>query len=280
MSAASGTGGRIPGRSAMAGRLVLALVVLAAAAVLGVRIGASPSQQSVVGAASSPTLDFGVLPDPQFGTGYVTQGGYPQVYGLGGLSAVNAALAQAFSSVEEQMRQTFAGLAPREIAGQSTGPGIYETDPQQGVHYADHTVVSVLVPLDALPPGGTSGETWISATVLVPSGRAVQISDLFAHPSQAMTALRTLFAKGLIASSACVAQSLGQIGANASFLVSELRPTPATFAHFAVTPYGLTVGFPQGTITDDACGNTSATVTWSQVQPMLSSLGVSIEKGV
>jgi hypothetical protein len=280
MSAASGTGARIPGRPAMAGRLVLALAVLAAAAVVGVRIGASPSQQPMIGAPAPPTLDFGVLPDPQFGAGYQTQGGYPQVYGAGGLSAVNAALARAFSSVEEQTRQSFASLAQQENFSQADGPGLYATDPQQGVLYADHTVVSVLVPLDALPPGGTSGETWISATVLVPSGRAVQISDLFAHPSEAMAALRTLLAKSLIASSACLVQSLGQVDGNASSLASGLQPTPAAFAHFALTPYGLTVGFPQGMLTDDACGNISATVTWSQLRPMLSAFGVGIEKGV
>jgi hypothetical protein len=280
MSTVSGTGTRIPGRPAMAGRLALALAVMAAAVVAGVGIGASPSSQPMNVVSTAPTLDFGFLPDPQFGSGYQTQGGYPQVYGAGGLSAVNAALAQVFSSVEEQTRQSLAGLAQEEDSSQADGPGLYATNPQQGVLYADHTVVSVLVPFDALPPGGTSGESWISATVLVPSGRAVQISDLFTHESAAMAALRTLLAKGLVDSSTCLVQSLGQIDANESSLLSELQPTPATFVHFAVTPYGLTVGFPQGMVTDDACGNTSATVTWSQLQTMLSPLGLSLEKGV
>jgi hypothetical protein len=258
---------------------VLALAITAAAAATGAGFGPPPSPQPTA-ASAPPTLDFGFLPDPQFGPGYQTQGGYPQVYGAGGLSAVNAALAQTFSSIEEQTRQSLAGLTQQDDSSQASGPGLYSTNPQQGVLYADRTVVSVLVPFDALPPGGTSGESWISATVLVPSGRAVQISDLFSHEPAAMSALRTLLAKGLVASSACVVQSLSQIDANASSVAAELPPTPATFAHFAVTPYGLTVGFPQGMITDDACGNTSTTVTWSQLRTMLSPLGLSLEKGV
>lgn len=279
MNAMSAERTRILGRQAMAGRLVLALVVVVTAATTGARIGMPASQQLMTGAAA-PTLDFAFVPNAQFGPHYQTQGGYPQVYGVGGLDAVNSALALHFTSIEDNTRRSFAGLAQEETSSQAGETGEYATNPAQGVLYTDQMIVSVLVPLTAVPPGGTGGESWIAETLLVPSGRVVQISDLFTQPSSAMAALRPLVASGLIASSECLVQSLGQIDAGVSSLESDLQPDPATFAHFAVTRYGLTVGFPQGTISDEACGNVSATLAWTQLQPMLSALGVRIERGV
>lgn len=263
-------------------RMTLALAATAAAAGLGAATG-NPSRPTAAQPPSTEkaatTITFGFLPDPDFGPGYTTGGSYPQVYGAADFSAVNAALKQTVLAGEAQTRQTFAALFPN-VGQHQTDQGLFATYPRQGVLYAGPNVVSVLIPLEAVPPGGNDGGSWLAETALVPSGRSVQITDLLARPDDALPVLRTLVGDGVIVSSSCTTTGLVQMNGSVTAPISGLTPTADTFARFALSPYGLTFGFQQGTFSAEACGSATATVDWAALSPMLSPLGTEIEKDV
>lgn len=267
-------------------RMSAALIVVAAMAVLGAasdRAAPTSAEQSpsaiAVALPSADGLSFGFLPDPDFGAGYTTDGSYPQVYGRADLKAVNTALKQAVLADEAQTKQDFAGLYQATTAEQ-TQPGLYATYPREGLLYANRSIVSVLIPKDSTPPGGNDGEAWISATLIVPAGRNVQVTDLFTKPGTALQTLRTLVGDDVIASSPCVAANLVNIGSSVTGPITSLQPNATTFEDFALSPYGLTFGFEQGMFADEACGAATATVSWESIQPMLSPLGTAIEEDV
>jgi len=70
-----------------------------------------------------------------------------------------------------------------------SGDGIYETTPDRQLISASSVVVSYLLSVNGVAPGGTDGETWISAIVEVPSGRQVTLFNLHASPSKALDAI-------------------------------------------------------------------------------------------
>jgi len=273
-------------------RLTATLAVTAAAAGFGITAGGSsraqtPSGQSLYNASSDSVygkldanaVSFGFLPDPDFGPGYTTDGSYPQVAsGTANFASVNVALKQAFVADETQTRQSFAGLST--YSADFGSPGSYATYPDEGVLYADHSIVSILVPADADPPNGVNEAKWISLTLLIPSARTVTISDLFARPESAFQVLRNLVGNSVAVSAPCPASDLAGIDTTISNAVDNLQPNAATFARFALTPYGLTIGFEQGTVTDESCGATIITASWPSLQTMLSPLGVTVERDV
>src|SRR5437763_11047576 len=74
--------------------------------------------------------------------------------------------------------------------------------------FATSVVVSALIPLDVILPGGHEASSWLSVTVRVPSGSPVHIVDLFGSPSLGLRTLAVVVRKRLVSSNSCVRESL------------------------------------------------------------------------
>jgi hypothetical protein len=196
------------------------------------------------------------------------------------LAAVNATLLRAV--LDDQRR--YARLAvkaesqiPKSVLQQY--PGIYETSPQRKLTSASTVVVSSLIPVVQLFPGGNDGSTWISATVEVPSGSAVTISQLFANPAAGLRGLATAVLGRLTAENGCARRSLrdpvvGKIYARG------LSPVGSHYRYFALTPTGLGIGFANGEVAAAACGRVEITIPYAAVRGMLGVLGARLIAGV
>ena len=185
--------------------------------------------------------------------------------GVPGLDTVNAALRSLITSDQQRARDGFKQYPP-PVPG--SDPGIYSSDPSSGRSSASSAVVSYLIATTALYPGGNDGDGWTSATLLVPSAKAVSFTDLFSDPQQSLTTIAALAKDNFISADACLAQSLTQ-----GFGTDGLTPTPDNFRQFAITPAGLSIGFQQGQLGAEACGRKLFTVSWDKLRPLLSAEG-------
>ena len=118
---------------------------------------------------------------------------------------------------------------------------------------ASTVVVSTLVPVLALLPGGTDGSTWFAATIKVPSGSPVSTSQLFAQPSEGLKALSRAVRQKVLARNRCVRKSVmdpvaGDLNARG------FRPVAQNYRYFALVPQGLAIGFPLGQVAGSSCG--------------------------
>jgi hypothetical protein len=194
--------------------------------------------------------------------GYVTSGTYPEVRGRSWrVARANIALRRAV--LADQRR--YAASARRYAA--SNGPGIYETEIDRNLISASTVVVSALIPALEVRPGGNDGETWISATVEVRSGRSVSLRELLANPSLALPRLVRDWKTRLRGSALWPSVA----GAPAGY-----TPTLAHYRHFALTPRGLAFGFPQQL----AGPRFAAVIPYRLVHPYLSPLGRGLVAGV
>lgn len=194
---------------------------------------------------------------------YVTSGTYPNVRGSFDLSAVNATLRQTIRDDQNEYLPT----ARKSVAIKNRYHGIYETFIDRNLLSASTVVVSALMPATKLYPGGNDGQTWVAATVQVPSGKAIPLNELFVDLSRALPVLARDW-KAQIRGTRfwpCVAKDPG-----------AYRPSPRNFRHFALTPHGLVFGFWQ----EPACPRLQAAVPYRAVRPYLSRLGIQLVKGV
>ena len=208
---------------------------------------------------------------------YETRGTYVLVSGAqSSLKAVNAALRGAVLADQ----RTYARMARREEAETGSGvasyaySGTYETAPKRTLVSASSEVVSVLIPTLRLYPGGNDGATWIAATVRVPSGAQVELSDLFANRARGLAALARAVRSKVVSGNACVRQSItAEREVGLAYDIHGFDPIPANYRHFALTPQGLAVGFPLGQVGAPSCGRVEASVPYSIIRPQLSALG-------
>jgi len=186
---------------------------------------------------------------------YVTSGAYPNVRaGSKGAARTNIALRRAV--VTDQRR--YAPSARRHNV--PNGAGIYETGIDQGLTSASTVVVSTLIPALKLYPGGNDGQTWISATVNVRSGRAISLRQLLANPPLALPVLARDW-KARLRHTALwpyVAED-----------TASYTPSFAHYRYFALTPTGLAFGFRQ----EPAGSRFAAVIPYRFVHPYLSPLG-------
>jgi hypothetical protein len=132
-------------------------------------------------------------------------------------------------------------------------------------------VVSALIPVTSIFPGGNDGEGWVSATLLVPSAKSVSLSSLFASPRHGLVVLAMAARTHLLANDSCLRPEIlhpivgGEWGG--------LAPIASNYKNFALTPAGLTVGFGQGLLGAEACGAPAVTVSWPKIRPLLSAKG-------
>jgi hypothetical protein len=198
---------------------------------------------------------------------YDTSGTLAQVRGGNlDLRKVNAALRAAVLADQRE----FAPFARRGAIGTAKRyRGVYRTVVDRRFASASTVVVSALMPAIEQFPGGSLGNGWVAATVRVPSGTPVAISDLFADPSRGVRVLaaewKTRFRRASPDAWPCV-----------RLHPSSYRPVPRNYRHFALTPRGVVVGFWQ----EAACNRLQATVPYSVLRPYLSGLGSRLIAGV
>jgi hypothetical protein len=154
------------------------------------------------------------------------------------------------------------------------GRGVYETAVVPRLASGSTGVASAMFPVRALYPGGNDGDRWLSLTVEVPTGRVVEVSDLFAKPAGGLAKLAVAARARLLATNRCVA------GGERELLAEGTRPTAENFTHFALTPAGLAVGFQLGQVAESACGRVEATVPYATLRPSLGPLGRRLVAGV
>ena len=239
-------------RSALLPLVFLAALALAAATALA-GIGSSSVRRLTLVSATTPCLPV---------QGYLTSGAYPNV--LGGsmrVARTNIALRRAVVTDE----RTYASSARQHSFRSSNG--IYRTSVDQGLTSASTVVVSALIPVLKLYPGGNDGQTWISATVDVRSGKAVSLPQLLANPQLALPVLASDWKAGLRNSLLW------------PFVVDDPASFTPSFAHyryFALTPTGLAFGFAQ----EPAGSRIEAVIPYRLVRPYLSPLGKRLVAGV
>jgi hypothetical protein len=214
---------------------------------------------------------------------YRTRGTYPTVAGAGvDLAPVNATLREAVLEAQRSYASSIQKTRvkmPWLFRPTYRHAGVYQLSPKRRLTAASTVVVSTLIPLLRLLPGGNNGSTWLSVTVEVPSGRPVALSDLFAEPKRGLRALASAVKRRVEATNACIRQSVRDPlagGLNAR----GFRPTPSNYRYFALTPSGLAVGLPIGQVGGSSCGRVEATVPYDVLHPFLSQLGRKLVAGV
>lgn len=219
---------------------------------------------------------------------YHSSGSFPQIsasrMNLSTIAAVNVSLEKSLSSAEnsyavearqEENQQEAIGVTS---AQELSDPGIYQVAPNPHFISATEVVVSALVPVLELYPGGTEGSVWLSVTLRVPSGQPVDISDLFSNRERGLQGLAAEVQSQFAASRTCgVSKTLTY--AERSLLLQGSAPTAKNFKDFALTPRGLMIGFTQGQVCPLAYGRTSVTVPYSDLSKYLSSLGQRLVAG-
>lgn len=217
--------------------------------------------------------------------GYRTSGTYPVIAGRGGdVSRVNAALRSAVTLAER--KDARAALAaelrlPRRLRIRLNryDPGTYSVSPEARWMSASTRVVSALIPVRALPPGGTDGDGWMSMTIRFPSGEAVRLRDLFADPQTGLTALADAVRRRGLAQNKCIRLSV-RSPMTGNISLQGFLPTDAHYRFFALTPTGLAVGFPNGQVAFSGCGRVAVTVPYKLLTRYLSRDGRDLIAGV
>jgi Protein of unknown function (DUF3298) len=228
-------------------------------------VGDTPVASGVV------RLDQHLVADPPDGASWDTSGSYLQVSGVSGLEAVNSALRNVIAQDEQELRQRFERSGSSDV--QSVGD--YSSSPGEGYISASSAVVSMLIPTNSAFPGGRHGNAWVSGTFLVPSATPVTLSSLFADPSVGMAAVAAAARAQFLATDSCVRQAITD-PVFGSVPAAGLDPTLENYQNFALTPAGLTIGFPQGQIASNACDRQMVTIEWPQLQPLLSPAGLDL----
>jgi hypothetical protein len=241
----------------------------------------SEPQRAVPPASGRPVaLRVTEAPTPKLAVpNYRTRGTYPQVAGgRTSLAAVNAALTDVVRSEQRRYariaRQNQENFPPPP----QSGPGLFATNfrARSSVISASSVVVSTLIPLTRLLPSGNDGDTWLSATIRVPSGTAVSVGDLFAVRSRGLRALAAAVRGQVIASNSCVKQSIDDL----PMLARGFAPTRSNYQYFALTARGMVIGLTQAQVSFPPCNRVRTTVPYSKLRANLSPLAKKLIAGV
>jgi hypothetical protein len=208
---------------------------------------------------------------------YVTRGTYPQVAdGATRLAAVNAALTAAVRS--EQRRYGRVVRRRRKYFTPRAGAGLFQTNLDQGVTSASSIVVSTLIPMTERFPGGTGGQVWLSATVRVPSGKRVSITDLFIDPARGLRALAAEVRTRLLARNSCIRQFIVGDQRDPSY-TRGFAPTKGHYQYFALAPRGLVIGFVSAQVSNPTCNRATTTVPYAALRTEFSALAKQLIAG-
>ncbi len=241
---------------------------------------------SVASSNVSPLSVFEAPTPPLQVPNYRTSGTYPQVSSSKvNLRAVNAALRNSVLRAQHQyarwVRREYGRTMPELFRPNYRYSGEYGTSPRLSLISASTVVVSALIPVRQLLPGGTGGATWLSVTVRVPSGAPVGIRDLFAEPARGLNALAKEVKREVLSTNSCVRQSVNN--ERAFGFAQDVRgfdPTPSNYRYFALIASGLAVGFRQDQVGGSSCSSVQAAVPYAVLHPYLSELGQKLIAGV
>jgi hypothetical protein len=217
---------------------------------------------------------------------YRTSGGYPQVSSTKtNVKAVNAALRGAVvrdqRRYERYVRRRWVPKVPWVFRPGYRHFGEYTTLPKLRLISASSVVVSALIPVRRVVPGGTGGGTWLSLTLRVPGASRVEVSDLFREPPRGLLALARAARRKVLSANECVRASVREeLRVGLDFSLRGFDPTPGNYRHFALTPTGLAIGFSQGQVGAPVCSQVDVTVPYPLLRPYLSSLGRRLIAGV
>jgi hypothetical protein len=181
------------------------------------------------------------------------------------LRRVNAALREAV--LGDQRAYAPNARASAKVTGR-TCRGTYSVLTNRDLLSASTVVVSALLPAQKLYPCGNDGNTWISVTLRVPSGKRVTLGQLFRDPEgEGLYRLGVAWFR-VIAGDwrlLCVFPDL-----------RHYEPTLRNYRYFALTPRGLALAFWQ----EPACNRVEGVVPYRALQPYLSGLGKQLVAGV
>ncbi len=225
----------------------------------------------VANAARAPrALGLYRAPTPHFhAPHYVTSGGIPQVAGdTPHVWRVNKALRLA---IRADQRRYGKGVRRAERAGVPPGQtGTYRTYFHPSLASASTVVVSALIPALELYPGGNDGQTWISVTVDMGTGKRVSLAQLVNR--EALPVITQAWGPAFL-------QAHPRCRWCSVWLRTDKPSYPATFGNlgwYALNPTGLAIGFPQY----PAGPRTVAVIPYRLVRAYLSPLGVRLIDGV
>jgi hypothetical protein len=181
------------------------------------------------------------------------------------LEAVNAALRGELLSDQHE----YARRARKEKARlPSTDRGVYKTGIERRYLSASSVVVSALLPVTReVFPGQHGGDGWLGMTVHIPSGRRVEITDLFTRPAEAIRVL-----------AAAWKARVGRTDARPCLraYAPDYTPTVAHYRAFALLPRGIAVGANEV----EACYRLVEIVPYTTVRTYLSKFGSMLITGV
>ena len=214
---------------------------------------------------------------------YRTSGTYPQVSGGHvGPKAVNAALRDALLNAQRRyaafVRREYMSSMPELFRRAYRYSGTYTTSPKLSLISASTVVVSALIPVRELLPGGTGGATWLSVTVQVPSGAPVGIRGLFSQPAGGLRALASAVRKKVLATNSCIRAS--NRGPGRAINARGFAPTARNYRYFALTAEGFVVGFPIDQVGGSSCSSVETSVPYAVVRPYLNNVGQRLVAGV
>jgi len=147
---------------------------------------------------------------------------------------------------------------------------------------ASSVVVSALIPLTGLMPGGNAhGQGWLAVTLRSATGKPVAVEELFADPKSGLAVLAATVESQLVAENPCVKEAVEIPDyPDVPSYRSGFSPTPRHYRYFALTPRGLVVGFPIGQVAGGICNRVRTTVAYETLRPHLSALGLRLVDGV
>jgi hypothetical protein len=216
------------------------------------------------------------LPVPEYR--YRTTGTYPQV--VGAPSAVNEGLTRAMLAHERDyvvdgIYRTYG----RHYKGfeMSPSPGIFRANWSSFWSRTEFTsastgVVSVMIPMLELYPGGNDGDVWMGATVRVPSGSPVYLRDILGRPKQAIPAIGDLARARLSHTDKGVHYRLTS-KMDREFVVRSFAPRAKHAVRWALTPTGLALGYPVGAVSTVPSGWVETTIPYWRLSPYLTKPG-------
>ena len=109
-------------------------------------------------------------------------------------------------------------------------------------------MVSALLFVLVLYPGGNDGDMWLSATFRVSPGNPSPSTRSSPKPQAARAAIAQWLFTWARANDACTQQGLASDSLTASFIRDAFAPTLQNYKYTALTASGLAVGLDQGRI--------------------------------
>jgi hypothetical protein len=198
-------------------------------------------------------------------------GFYPQVFAKSiSVDMINAKLRSIVIKDEtSSLVQARAYYTTDKSLGQELiTPAHYEVWPSKKLMSASTLLVSVLLPTESTMPGGVNTMYWLSATLLVPTGTSINLSDIFSNPKTGLQLIARIAKRLVLKANNCVNSSYHD-RINRHFFDLGIAPTISNYDDFVFTSSGLDIGFSQGQLAGDSCRITLITIPFNMISSQL-----------